>query len=283
MEHQGIAATVMPTTGPGSARDQARAVAAQSGQLIIVCGGDGTINEAINGMMPGDATLAVLPGGTANIFAKEIGLPRDPVRAARELGNWQPRRIALGIANAQNENGAAPKHRYFLCLAGIGFDAYVVHKLGSDFKKSWGVLAYIMEALRQAFRYPFHPFTCRLEGREIHATFAAVQRTERYAGWLHIAPGAHLDEPKFRFCAFKSAHRLRYFLYAPAVILRQHLRLADVEQVQTEKVECVPPKTGDGIYFELDGELAGELPATFEVVPDALSVLMPDRKTAGRR
>lgn len=273
MKNQGIATTVLPTTGPGSARNQARE-AAQSGPLVVICGGDGTINEAINGMTPGQATLAILPGGTANIFAREMGLPVDPVRAAREMSNWRPRRIAVGISTWKTETTAAER-RFFLCLAGIGFDAYVVHKLEANFKKSWGALAYISEALRQAFRYPFPPFACRMNGREIPATFAAVQRTERYAGWLHMAPGAHLDEPQFHLCAFKSTRRLRYFLYAPALILRQHLRLADVEMLQTEKVECAPVKAGGRIYFELDGELAGQLPATFEVVPDALTVLVP--------
>jgi YegS/Rv2252/BmrU family lipid kinase len=282
LEIQGIKTEVVPTTGPGSAREQVRAVA-KSGQLIVVCGGDGTINEVINGMTPGEATLAVLPGGTANIFAKETGLPHDPVRAARELGAWQARRIPLGLVSGQTVGGKGVVRRYFLCVAGVGFDAYVVHKLGTDFKDAWGVAAYIMEALRQAFHYGFPSFTCRLQGREIRATFAVAQRTERYGGWLHMAPGAHLEEPQFRLCAFKSTQRLRYFLYSPAVILRQHLRLADVELVQTEKVECAPVKAGDRVYFELDGELAGELPATFEIVPRALTVLMPERKSAGRR
>ncbi|HEV2349398.1 MAG TPA: diacylglycerol kinase family protein [Terriglobia bacterium] len=277
LENQGFDVDMVATTRPGSAGDLAQE-AAQRGHLIIICGGDGTINEAINGMTPGHATLAVLPGGTANIFAKEIGLPRDPVRAARELGQWQPRRIPLGMAAWKNEAVASAEHRFFLCLAGIGFDAYVVRKLESDFKKSWGVIAYITEALRQSLRYPFQPFVCRVEGREIRATFATVQRTERYAGWLHMAPGAHLDEPQFRLCLFKSTSRLRYFLYAPAVILRRHLRLADVELAQTEKVECVPAKAEERIYFELDGELAGKLPATFEIVPDALTVLAPCNK-----
>jgi YegS/Rv2252/BmrU family lipid kinase len=282
LESQGMAVRVMSTTRPDSATRQARE-AAQRGDLIVICGGDGTINEAVNGMTPGHATLAVLPGGTANIFAKEAGLPHDPVRAARELCNWKPRRIALGMATSENLTGAANQHRYFLCLAGIGFDAYVVRKLESDFKKFWGVPAYIVEAIRQAFRYRFPPFACRLDGREIQATFATLQRSMRYAGWLHMAPRAHLDAPHFQLCAFKSLHRLRYFLYSPAVVLRQHLRLADVEQVQTEKVECVPAKAEGRIYFELDGEVAGELPATFEIVPDALTVLVPCKNVNNNR
>ena len=281
LESQDIVATAMPTTAPGSARSQARAVA-QSGQWVIVCGGDGTINEVINGLVPGDATLAVLPGGTANIFAKEAGLPHNPVRAAQELGSWKPVRIAVGLASGC-KHGGGNVSRYFLCLAGVGFDARVIHELDPDHKEAWGVAAYVAEALRQAFRYPFPPFTCRMNGRELRATFATVQRTERYAGWLHMAPGASLEAPEFHLCAFQSRHRLKYFLYSAALILRQQFRFGDVEKIKTQRVECSPAKTDDALFFEVDGELAGLLPATFEIVPDALTVLVPDRKTGGRR
>jgi len=281
LESQGIAATAMPTTAPGSAVSQARAVA-QSGQMVVVCGGDGTINEVINGLVPGNATLAVLPAGTANIFAKELGLPHDPVRAARELGSWQPKRIAVGLAAGSKEGGGTV-NRYFMCVAGIGFDAQVIHELTPDLKEAWGVAAYVAEALRQAVRYAFPPFTCRLNGREISATFATVQRTERYAGWLHMAPGASLEAPQFHLCAFKSRRRLKYFLYTPALILRQHLRFRSVETIKTEKLECSPAKNDDTIFFEVDGELTGRLPATFEIIPDALTILMPERKTSRRR
>jgi diacylglycerol kinase (ATP) len=281
LESQGIAAPAMPTTAPGSAASQARAVA-ESGQMVVVCGGDGTINEVINGLVPGDATLAVLPAGTANIFAKEAGLPGDPVRAARELGAWKPMRIAVGMA-AGCKQGGGTVSRYFLCVAGVGFDAQVIHDLGSGLKEAWGVAAYVAEGLRQAFRYSFPPITCRVNGREISATFATVQRTERYAGWLHMAPGASLEAPQFHLCAFKSRSRLKYFLYSPALILRQHLRFRSVERIKTERVECSPEREDDTIFFEVDGELAGQLPATFEVVPDALTILVPHRKTSRRR
>ncbi len=283
LEKQGITAKPVPTTGPNTASGLARAAAASGEELIIVCGGDGTINEVLNGIAPGHTTLGILPGGTANIFAKELGLPHDPIRAARELGQWTPQRIALGRANWSNENGPQKESRFFLSLAGVGFDAYVVHKLTWDFKKGWGVPAYMWEAVRQSMRYQFPSFVCRLDNHELHSTFAVIQRTTRYAGWLHIAPGASVFEPRFSVCVFKSQHWLRYFLYASAVVLRQHLRLADVELVQTQKIDCAPKKSGDLIHFELDGELVGQLPATFEIIPDALSVLVPQQKVDGRQ
>jgi diacylglycerol kinase family enzyme len=265
-------------------------------KLILVCGGDGTINEVINGIAPGDASLGILPGGTANIAAKELGLPHDPVQAAREFSTWRPRRIALGLARlsatpdpsgrgpllqqAKGDGGETPPlqehRRYFLSVAGVGFDAYVVHRLSPAFKLSAGVMAYIVEALRQTWRYPFPRFRCSADGREFHATFAVVHRTSRYAGWFHLAPNANLFEDKLSLCAFHSNRRSRYFVYAAAALARRHRRLHDVELVEDRKVECVAAEPGTRIYIELDGELAGRLPASFEVIPDALTLLVPD-------
>ena len=279
---QGIAAKVVPTTGPNTAVELARTAAAQGDELVLVCGGDGTINEVINGLAQTPTTLGILPGGTANIFAKELGLPHHPVRAARELGQWVPRRIALGRAITEKNGGGPSAIRYFLSLAGVGFDAYIVNKLTWDFKRGWGVLAYVWEAIRQALRYPYPPFVCRLNERELPATFAVVQRTTRYAGWLRLAPGADIFAPRFEVCVFKSRNWLRYSFYAAAVVLRQHHRLKDFEVVPAQRVECSPATLGDRVYFELDGELAGQLPATFEIVPDALTVLVPSKMAKSR-
>src|SRR5437879_9236811 len=129
---------------------------AQRGEtVILVCGGDGTINEVINGLVPGEATLGILPGGTANIIAKELGLPHDPVRAALELPNWRPRLIALGrvtwpAAPAGPTQDRSAGQRYFLSVSGVGFDAYVVYKLSAAFKMSLGVVAYVAEEIGRA-------------------------------------------------------------------------------------------------------------------------------------
>lgn len=273
----GIAAKLVTTSAPGAARDLAERAVAEGVKLILTCGGDGTINEAVNGMTPGDAMLGILPGGTANIFARELGMPLDPLQAARELIRWMPRRIALGRATWTNgpENSHAAESRYFLSLAGLGLDAYIIHKLSRSLASALGVAAYGWEALRQVLRYPFPTIACRVKDREIRATFALVQRTERYAGWLHLAPGANVFKDEFTFCAFKSTRRWRYLGYAAAIAARRHTRLSDVELVQTCCVECAADDTSARVFFELDGEWAGQLPATFEIVPDSLTVLVP--------
>lgn len=277
LQEEGIGVRLLRTSGPGTARDLARAAVADGTGLVIVCGGDGTINEVLNGVACCGVALGILPGGTANIVAKELGLPHHPVRAARQLSRWRPRRIALGRAvwgSASREPTADQEQRFFLSVAGIGFDAYVVYKLSVALKMSLGVVAYGWEAIRQALRYRFPVFRCQADGLERRATFAVVHRTKVYAGWFRLAPAANLFEPRFALCLFKSPRRLRYFLYAAAAIAHQHSRLRDVELVEARRIVC----SGEGaatVHFELDGELVGTLPATFEIVPDALTLLVP--------
>jgi YegS/Rv2252/BmrU family lipid kinase len=275
---------VSPTAGPGAGSELANKAASQGSDIVLVCGGDGTINEVINGLAGSQVSLGLLPGGTANILARDMGLPLNPVRAATELSRWSPRRIPLGkatwcIENAST-NGAPSGNqqvvRNFMTVAGIGFDAHVVYKLSPEMKMSWGVTGYIVEALRQAFRYPFPGFSCRTNGKpERTATFAALQRAGNYGGWLHLTPDARFFDDRFTLCLFKSHNRARYFLYSALVLAQQHFHLGDVELVEARKLCCAATDAGETIRFELDGELVGTLPATFEIVPDALTVLVP--------
>jgi YegS/Rv2252/BmrU family lipid kinase len=280
----GMELEVSPTSGPEAAWELAKEAARQGTDIVLVCGGDGTINEVINGLAGSQVPLGLLPGGTANMLAREVGLPLNPVRAAVELARWSPRRIPLGKATWWPEttsiNGVPaqkePATRHFVSVAGIGYDAHVVYKLSSEMKLSWGVAGYVMEALRQAFRYPFHGFSCRTDdGPDRIATFAAAQRAGNYGGWLHLTPGARFFDDGFNLCLFKSHNRARYFLYAALVLACQHFLLGDVELVEARKLECAAQVAGETIRFELDGELVGTLPATFEIVPDALTLLVP--------
>jgi diacylglycerol kinase (ATP) len=279
----GVEVELASTTRPGMAEGLARSAVARGVDLVLVCGGDGTINEVINGLALSQIPLGILPGGTANILARELRLPQSPLRAARQLARWSPRRIALGRAwwsgaesRADGSNSSTDVLcRYYASVAGIGFDAHIVYKLSSQLKMGFGVAGYVMEALRQLVSYSFPTFSCRLDGHERRSTFAVVHRTRLYAGWLHMAPSADLFAPRFTVCSFSSRSRARYFLYALAVLGRQHLRLGDVALHQGAQVVCTPGDGSTTIRFELDGELVGTLPVRFEIVPDALTILVP--------
>jgi len=125
-------------------------------------------------------------------------------------------------------------------------------------------------------RYHYPIFLCRSDGQDFPATFATIQRTRRYAGWLRLAPNADLFQPRFSACVFSSPGFIRYLRYSLAVVTGLHPRLADVCFLPSERIECRSKSEEHPVYFELDGELAGTLPATFDIVPDALTMLVPN-------
>ncbi len=273
----GLAIRLVETTGLGSATHLARQAAANADDLVIVCGGDGTINEALNGLAPGKTPLAVLPGGTANILAKELCLPHQLVRAARQLALWKPQRVGLGLATEYSgrvaETGPGTGGRFFVCVAGIGFDAHIIRMLPTQRKFSLGVVAYIIEAVRQVFQYPFPVFRVVNGKREHPASFVVMQRSKKYAGWLQLARRGGIFQPDLSLSLFPSPNRWRYFLYAAAVLA--HMLPGEVEQIASTLALCELREPSEGVYYELDGELVGKLPARFEFVPDALTLLMP--------
>jgi diacylglycerol kinase family enzyme len=262
------------------AHELAEAAVASGADVVLACGGDGTINEVVNGLVGTQVPLGILPGGTANIVAHELRLPLHPVRAARKLLHWTPHRIALGRARweetpASSGQAARPCSRYYISVAGIGYDAEIVYRLSPWLKINFGVTGYVLESFRQLVRYSFPRFSCRLDGLERRGTFAVLHRTKLYAGWLHLAPTAGLFQSRFAMCTFRSRSRLRYLIYAAAVLARQHLRLRGVSLDQCTEVVCTPAEPYATVRFELDGELAGIIPASFEIVPDALTILVP--------
>jgi YegS/Rv2252/BmrU family lipid kinase len=283
LRQAGLEVELAPTARPAMAHELAEAAVANGVDVVLVCGGDGTINEVINGLALSQVPLGILPGGTANIVAHELHIPLNPVRAARQFLCWTPHRIALGRARWEEPQAPPPagelasqaSSRYYISVAGIGYDAEIVYKLPSWLKINFGVAGYVMEAFRQLVRYSFPRFSCRLNGHERRGTFAVIHRTRLYAGWLHLAPTAGLFHPQFAVCSFRSRSRLRYLFYALAVLARQHVRLSGVYLDNCAKVVSTPVDTSRVILFELDGELAGAIPATFEIVPDALTLLVP--------
>jgi diacylglycerol kinase (ATP) len=283
LRQSGLEIELAPTARPAMAHELAQAAVANGADVVFACGGDGTINEVINGLAPSNVPLGILPGGTANIVARELRLPLSPVRAARQFPQWTPRRIALGharwgaaLTGPRSAAAAQACSRHYISVAGIGYDAEIVYKLSSWLKTNFGVAGYVMEAFRQLVQYSFPRFSCCLDGVERQGTFAVIHRTRLYAGWLHLAPTAGLFQPHFAVCSFPSRSRLRYLLYALAVLVRQHLRLRGVSLDQCTEVLCHPVHPADTVRFELDGELGGTIPAAFEIVPDALTVLAPE-------
>ncbi len=259
----GLRAELIPTSGPGSATELAREAVAARRDLIIVSGGDGTINEVVNGMAGSSVPLAVLPAGTGNALARELELPSDVWRAAEYIPRGAVRRIALGRAG----------QRYFIAMAGAGADANILYRLSGRTKLRWGMLSYWLEGLRQWARYDFREFDVEVNGETLAATLLVIGRAKNYGGPVQITGGADLLGDDFEVAVFPRVARPVYLLYLLAQFAGLLERFPRVRFLRTQRV-VARPRAGR-VYVHADGELAGELPMEFVVVPDALSLLVP--------
>lgn len=265
---QGIEATLVSTTAPGSAGFQARQQIEAGCDLIIAAGGDGTINEVAGGMLHSNVPLAIFPGGTANVLAKEMRLPMRMDSVAAALPKLRPRRIAVGRLRLKN---SAP--RPFLCMAGAGLDASIVYHLNMELKALAGKLAYYAAGFAHVFR-PLAEFEVIVNEQRYEASFALVSRVRNYGGDLEIARGASLLRDEFEIVLFRGRQSYRYLPYLVGVATGQVQHLSGVTILRGTSVVCRQPADRD-IYVQVDGELAGTLGMSAEIIPDALTLMLP--------
>ena len=269
-----------PTGGPGDATRIAREAVAAGADLVLVLGGDGTINEAVNGMVHSDAALGILPGGTANVLAMELGLGSRLDRAIERLSQCAPRRVSVGrvsIApvgevsrNGGSQNGANRNgERHFLAMGGAGLDARIVFDLSPAFKARAGKLAYWLTGFGHATQ-SVGQFEARVNGHAYQCGFALISRVRNYGGDLEIATGASLAHDDFEIVLFEGSNPLRYLWYMLGVSMKRVKNMAGVHTLHGGGVEL----TGD-VHLQVDGEYAGRLPASIDIVPAAITLLMP--------
>src|SRR6266853_3433916 len=268
----GIETELQLTSAPGEATAMARRAVEQSRQLAIVCGGDGTVNEAVNGLAGSHVPLAVLPSGTANVLAKELSIPWNLPRAAERIIRAQYRRIALGLAIPE-KSSAEP--RYFLSLAGAGADGALVAAVHPEFKGRAGIIAYWQEGFQQLTRYNFPRFRVTTGDRSIDATLVIVGRTKHYGGPFMITTEADLRRPEFELMFVTTRSAWRYLAYMTLIWagrLRgaRHIQFCKDTSLQCVAIDYLP------VLIQIDGEPAGRLPAELRIVPDALTLVMPD-------
>lgn len=271
LERSGIPISIHATTAPGSGSALARDASHEGADLIIVCGGDGTINEVISGMAHSSVPLAVLPGGTANGLARELGLPLDIEAAARMILSATPRRIALGRVG----------ERYFISMVGVGFDAQVLTEIKENWKDRLGMVHYAIQAVRKAVRGPFTPFAVSAGETRCEATFACISRTQYY-GPFRMIPEADLFSGRFHVYCFPSRKLARYLIYTLALFAGKLGHLGDVVSFPAIHVRCEETAGSEApVLFQVDGELTGRLPITVEIVPEALTLLAPTPAEGG--
>ena len=261
-----------PTEAPQHASSLAREAVAGGSDLIVVQGGDGTVNEAVQGMVGSDsAALLVLPGGTANVLVREVGLPRDPVSAASILPTLVARSVRLGLVKPA-EGG----NRYFLVMCGAGLDAEIAARIHGGLKRRFGVVAFWLHGAQQVFRrFP------RLVVRDSSAfersgacSLVVISKSRRYGGGLVLTPRANLLADRFEVARFSGTGRLLYCGYLIAAVCSLTSRWPGIRHQFCSAVSLAADD-GCNARLQVDGEVAGALPATVSLSAEALTLLLP--------
>lgn len=273
IERWGVKVQLALTEKPGSA-----AALAEGGEydLLLVAGGDGVFHDAINGWRKGkrNAPVGLIPIGTGNVFATNMGIPSHPMRALESLWKGRVRPLDLGEANG----------RVFHSILGVGFDAYVVTKITTEEtttlrKRLMGALAYIADAFRHSFRYRWSHVrveaelpdgTERIWERE--AWVILVSNMPVYAGGFKLTPHARPDDGRLDLCLLPARSKSDYFRFALLGILELHLHHPAVIYTQVRSLRIVSEPSAP---TQLDGEPASLTPVTVRVLPLSLPVLLP--------
>jgi YegS/Rv2252/BmrU family lipid kinase len=255
---------------------QRLAAEAGSGQydVVVVAGGDGSLNEAANALAHTDVALATLPSGTANVWARQIGMPTPAplytaqlADAARAICGGLSRPIDLGRTNG----------RYFVLWSGAGLDAYVTSKIEPrpPWVKRWGAAGYGLRALWYALRYRGTPMTIELDDqppRSDRAVMVLISNIQLYAGIVRPSPEARVDDGLLDACIFKGttfAYTARHFI---SIALGQTAQNPQLIQLRGRHFR-VSAKQPTAVH--VDAEPIGVTPIEVEVVPCALHVIVP--------
>jgi diacylglycerol kinase (ATP) len=267
---QGIEVSPLKTEYAGHATEFARQAVNEQSDLVIICGGDGTINEAAQSLIGSETALAVWPCGTANVLAEELSLPRSTDALAQLIAGEDARTISVGRA-LKPESGW---QRYFLLMAGIGLDASIVQGVDLNLKRLTGIGAYLASGIDYLARLPITPFSLDFNGQSHESTFAVIANAAHYAVWFTIAPEAKMDDENLDICLFNARSRLAYLGYAFLSMAGKHTRRSGVIYQPVREVKA---NSNDAALVQLDGDVVGNLPMQFEIVPNALRVIAPKK------
>lgn len=251
------------TTSAGDAEDMAEIAVNQGYKTIVAAGGDGTINEVINGLAGRDVQFGILPVGTMNVFATELGIPQNNIPRAWEIiEQGFSRDVDLGIANDE----------YFVQLAGAGLDAEVVKSTTPDFKKALGPMSYLINLAQVAARKPPTISITPFDGPRREGSFVLVGNGRYYGGPFVLFKDARLDDGLLDVLVFQNQSHWDLLRYMQAIAFGMHPELPDVEYFQTTGVNL---ESDQEVPAEVDGELSGSLPYTIRLAPTKLRVLAP--------
>jgi diacylglycerol kinase (ATP) len=275
---------VVPITGPGTATAQTLEITDRGCDVLFACGGDGTVHEILQSLVATKTTtaLGIIPLGTGNVVANNLGLPKASPEAASIQLKYVPRRIAAGCIKTTFLDGATTS-RYFLAAAGLGLHARMIQEAHSKLKNRSGMMAYYRSGFRLMFLEPITGFEVELTAPngtvQSHLSYELLAiKVALFSGIVkRWRPGSSLEDPVMRFLLVKSPSRIGIFEGTLRCILGGSPKLRGVDIVAATRAVCRPlPTTATtSIVSEADGESLGTLPAEITTIPDAFALLMP--------
>jgi len=279
LEAAGWSVRMFETIRPGDGTRLARLAVQDNAQVAIAAGGDGTVNELANGLVGSDVALGVLPMGTGNVWAKEMGFPawvppyRHPLReAAQGLLNAAARSIDGGRAN----------RNYFLLWAGVGFDAAIAHEVEPlmETRRRLGNILYAVSGLSLALSFVGTRSTVVIDGHVCRqrVVMVVISNVQLYGGGLFkLAPAAYVDDGRLDIFVFRGHGTAATFHHFFSLLTQYHMHDPQMSHYRGSRVEI---HTDRPMAVQVDGEARGLTPLTVEVVPRALKVLVPPSATA---
>ncbi len=263
LKNKGISVKTLLTEKKGDAQWFAQQIKSRE-ILIIAAGGDGTYNEVVNGVAFSETPMAILPMGTTSVLAKELKIP-DNIEKAIDIalkGNVQ--RIHLGKIKNQE------KQRFFILMAGIGFDGMAVFAVDSEKKKHFKKIAYILSGIKTLINYA--PHELKIFNSETKEAYSAVVcKASCYGGSFRIAPDASLKKPYFYVFLSKTPSKFELSLQILGVIIGKHIKMMNTDYFKTEALKI----TGDA-HVQIDGDYFGKTPVEIELMRDALNLVFPE-------
>lgn len=319
---RGIVAEAHATEGPDDATRLAREAVKESADIIISYGGDGTLNEVIQGTAGSRASLAIWPGGTSNVAARDLGIPFKTEQLAEMISRGKAKRVSLGLASgqakAQGEGtasgsawnrseanlqryastiassnldqkvesftgpavpplvgqpaGSRLAERYFFMMAGIGLDASIARGVNRKLKRKTGEFAYWVTGIKHLFTWQADLFTIEVDGKSYESVFTIVGNGKGYGGGMCITPNAKLDEPLFEVYILPRRANNFAYLQALAACMRGNPEKTGATLIKGKHIKADSTRE---LWVEADGEIIGSLPMSFDIVPAALSIIVP--------
>ncbi len=265
LSRAGNVVDVEVTPRPGCGIEAARRAAAENYEVVVVCGGDGTLREAVCGLVGSGVTMGIIPLGTGNVIAMDLGIPRDPVQACRTILEGTVRPIDIGRCG----------NNHFILAAGVGFSGEVIAKTNLGLKSKVRNLAYVYAGVKHFPKFKPKDFfleTDTFSGR-VNAISIAICNSYLYGGY-RLKPGISITDGLFDICVIQGRSLFDPLKIALSVVYRRGVPERNLLTFKARYVKITSSEEG---IVHNDGDVIGKLPMDFEVIEKGLSVIVPRR------